>query len=53
MLKEIIANVLEGKRITFDEAYWLYLRGSLFDLGNLANYIREKKHPEKNCHICC
>ena len=46
MLKKIIDKVLEGKRLTFDEAYKLYLKGSFFELGDLANLIRKKKHPE-------
>ena len=46
MLKEIIDKVLMGKRLSFDEAYKLYLKASFYELGDLANFIRKKKHPE-------
>ena len=46
MLREIIDKVLMGKRLSFDEAYKLYLEASFFELGDLANFIRKKKHPE-------
>ena len=45
-LKEISLKVLEGKRISSDEALLLLKEASLNHLGFLANEIRKKFHPE-------
>ena len=45
-LQNIQQKVLEGDRLSRDEALSLYLEGTLFDLGFLADSIRRTKHPE-------
>jgi cyclic dehypoxanthinyl futalosine synthase len=46
MLNKIIEKVKAGQRISFEEAYYLYKNSSFFDLGHIANEVRQKKHPE-------
>lgn len=45
-MKKIISKVKSGARIDFDEALKLY-EMDLFDLGDLANTIRYKRHQNK------
>jgi aminodeoxyfutalosine synthase len=54
--KKIAEKVLNGKRISNDDALYLYQHGNLGFLGSLANYVREQKHGNKtffnrNFHI--
>jgi aminodeoxyfutalosine synthase len=37
-------KVEAGERLSFDEGVYLYDRASLFDLGELANLVRERKN---------
>lgn len=53
---KIAENVLSGKRISNEEALYLYQHSSLGFVGSLANHIREQKHGNKtyfnrNFHI--
>lgn len=43
--QEITKKVINGQRITLEEAYYLYENGDFYQLGYLANEIRQKKHP--------
>ena len=45
-LPKIISKVEKGARISFNEALCLYNEADFFTLGQLANKIRWKKHPE-------
>jgi len=45
-LREISLKVLEGKRISSEEALLLLKEASLNQLGFLANEVRKKFHPE-------
>lgn len=46
-LRDIHENVLAGVRIGDEEYLYLEEKGGLYDLGFLANAIRERLHPEK------
>jgi len=46
-LKSIALKVRDGKRISDDDAMYLYESASLSQVGILANYIRESKHGNK------
>lgn len=53
---KIAENVLSGKRISNEEALYLYQHSNLGFVGSLANHIREQKHGNKtyfnrNFHI--
>ena len=53
---KIAEKVLSGKRISNDDALYLYQHADLGFLGSLANHIREQKHGNKtyfnrNFHI--
>ncbi|NPA67231.1 MAG: aminofutalosine synthase MqnE [Chlorobi bacterium] len=55
-LQTIANKVINGKRISDNEALTLYEKGELAFLGMLANFIREQKHGDKtyfnkNFHI--
>ena len=55
-LKSIAEKVINGTRITTNEAITLYEKGELGFLGILANYVREKKNGNytyfnRNFHI--
>lgn len=43
-LKDIALKVIDNKRITQEEAIFLFKKADLPYLGALANYIREQKH---------
>ena len=47
MLGSIQAKVFAGERITPEEALALLERGSLVDLGALADLVRRRKHPDR------
>ncbi len=44
---EVVDKVLAGKRITEEEALWLLRESELLELGQLANFVRNKKHPDR------
>ena len=44
---EIFEKVLDGERITDGEALELLKRGELLTLGQMANYVRNRLHPER------
>ena len=46
-LQSIAEKVFSEKRITDEDAMYLYENASLAELGILANYIRESKHGDK------
>lgn len=46
-LLDIQSSVQAGVRITDDDFLYLEEKGSLYDLGFLANAIRERLHPQK------
>lgn len=55
-LKQIEEKVYSGQRITDEEALFLFHTDDIFKLGELANYIREKKQKNvayyvKNMHL--
>lgn len=55
-MKSIAVKVVEGQRISNEDALLLFEEGSLGFTGSLANYIREKKHGDntyfnRNFHI--
>ncbi len=41
----LIEDILDGKRISEEEALYLLEKGDLLTLGRIADYIRRKKHP--------
>jgi aminodeoxyfutalosine synthase len=43
-LHDIRAKVEAGERLTFDDGLFLYDRADLFDLGTLANLVRQRKN---------
>jgi len=45
-LQNIQKKVLEGERLSWDEALSLFREGTLFDLGFLANSRRRRLHPD-------
>ena len=47
-LEAIIDKVSAGQRISDDDYLVLEKVGDLHQLGFLANFIRQKKHPEKH-----
>ena len=47
-VQKVIDRVLSGERISDEEYLVLEKEGDLYQLGFLANSIRQKKHPEKN-----
>ncbi|RUM42880.1 MAG: dehypoxanthine futalosine cyclase [Desulfurobacterium sp.] len=44
---EVLEKVLSGVRISEEEALWLLREVDLLTLGQLANYVRNRKHPER------
>ncbi|TCK03997.1 cyclic dehypoxanthinyl futalosine synthase [Phorcysia thermohydrogeniphila] len=44
---EVVEKVLSGERISEGEALWLLREADLITLGQLANFVRNRKHPEK------
>lgn len=46
-LKKISAKVSKGRRIEPDEALMLYRQADLLSLGELANMVRKRLHPER------
>ncbi len=54
--RHIAQKICEGKRISNEDAMWLFEEASLGYLGVLANYIREHKHGDntyfnRNFHL--
>ena len=45
-LSVIKEKILDNTRLTADESLLLYREGDLFDLGFLADAIRQQKHPD-------
>jgi cyclic dehypoxanthinyl futalosine synthase len=45
--KKIINKVTSGKRLTADEGLALYKQADLLTLGELANSVRKRLHPER------
>ncbi|MCS7046498.1 MAG: aminofutalosine synthase MqnE [Gemmataceae bacterium] len=43
-IDDIRAKVEAGQRLSFDDGIFLYDEADLFDLGELANYVRERKN---------
>src|SRR5436190_8878303 len=43
-LASIREKVHAGARLSFDEGVFLYDQADLFDLGELANFVRERKN---------
>ncbi len=55
-VKEITKKVIEGVRISDEDAVWMFKHGEPATLGVLANYVREKKNGmftyfNRNFHI--
>jgi len=55
-LSNIAAKVVEGVRVSDDDALWLFQNADISALGVLANYVREKKNGQytyfnRNFHI--
>lgn len=55
-VKEITKKVIDGVRISDEDAVWMFQHGELSTLGVLANYVREKKNGmftyfNRNFHI--
>ncbi|OAG26857.1 cyclic dehypoxanthinyl futalosine synthase [Thermodesulfatator autotrophicus] len=46
-MEKIVAKILEGQRITREEALTLWQEASFFDLGFLARETRFRLHPER------
>lgn len=46
-IEDIAEKVFSGERLSFEEGVRLFRHPNLTDLGILANYVREKKHPER------
>ncbi len=46
-IEDIAEKVFSGERLAFEEGIRLFRHPNLTDLGILANYVREKKHPER------
>ena len=46
MIDDIAEKVYLGKRIDLDEARRLFAHPNLAELGMLANWVRERRHPE-------
>jgi cyclic dehypoxanthinyl futalosine synthase len=44
---EVVEKVLSGERISENDALRLLRETDLITLGQLANYVRNRKHPEK------
>jgi len=44
---KVIDKVLARERITEEEALWLLKESELLELGQLANFVRNRKHPDK------
>ena len=44
---EVKEKLLSGERITEEEALWLLREAELLELGQLANLVRNRKHPER------
>ncbi len=48
MLTEaVIEKVVEGKRLTEEDALYLLREADLISLGKIANLVRNRKHPER------
>jgi len=45
MLDRIAAKVLKGERLISEEGLYLLTDADLMDLGQLAQWVRQKKHP--------
>jgi len=55
-VREITQKVIDGVRISDEDAVWMFKHGELSILGVLANYVREKKNGmftyfNRNFHI--
>jgi aminodeoxyfutalosine synthase len=55
-VREITQKVIDGVRISDEDAVWMFKHGELSTLGVLANYVREKKNGmftyfNRNFHI--
>ncbi|AEH44904.1 Radical SAM domain protein [Thermodesulfatator indicus DSM 15286] len=46
-MEKIVAKILDGQRITKEEALLLWQEASFFDLGFLAREVRLRLHPER------
>jgi cyclic dehypoxanthinyl futalosine synthase len=46
-IDSIADKVLNGKRLTDDDALFLFHYPNIAELGMLADYVRRKKHPER------
>ncbi len=44
---KVIDKVLAGERITEEEALRLFKESELLELGQLANFVRNRKHPDR------
>jgi len=44
-LSEIRNKVLQQERLTLEDGLHLFQNADLLELGNLANFVRQKKHP--------
>lgn len=45
-IERIASSVLEGERLSADDALFLHDRADLLTLGYLADHVRRQKHPE-------
>lgn len=46
MIAELLQNAIDGKKITFEEGLYLLEKGDLLSIGDAANKICNKMHPE-------
>ncbi|HBF13370.1 MAG TPA: aminofutalosine synthase MqnE [Deltaproteobacteria bacterium] len=51
IISQVKKNILEGKRLTEAEALSLYSVDNIFELGRLANVVRENIHQDKTYYI--
>jgi cyclic dehypoxanthinyl futalosine synthase len=43
---DLFSHILDGKRLSEEDALYLLKEGDLLTLGKLADFVRRKKHPE-------
>ncbi len=46
VIDDIAAKVESGERLTLEDGRRLFRHPNLSELGMLANWVRERKHPE-------
>ena len=51
MTDGIRRKIEAGERLTRDEGVWLYERGDILDLGELASIVRERKSGNRTYFI--